>query len=611
MPDNSEEQTPEPGVPDLVQILPPTVLESTDVRRPDQTSEPPLGVPVSFGRFEQLQPLPPSGMADVFKARDPVLQIDVALKVMKSSLSNTRAEEAERFFRDARALARLDHPNIVRVHDVGIHDGRAYFTMGFITGGSLQRHAARFADPRAAAEVVGKVARAMHYVHGQGVLHRDLKPANILLDDRGEPRVSDFSLAKFRDDDLEITREGVVMGTIPYMAPEQTRGQVDRYGPATDVWAMGVVLYELLTRRRPFEAKSREAIASLICGQEPPPPRVARADVDRVLEAIVLKCLEKKPEDRYATAAALADDLGAWLEGRPTLARPPSRWQRLLRFLHRHRRAAAVAGLLVGLFLLLWLWPARASKRGAGEQEDVEKQGREVLKEARSQLERGTPVDLIPPAGLPKWYRRRVEKETSFGRADFPGADLRVSNFKSGLVELLPESPRSGYRLKAEVMIANDAKGAAAGICVACREWQAPDGVVEQWWINLAFPYTVAIPRARLTLHRYHPGGGKNTFETPLDLVQHDLVGGPWTRSWRALAIEVRPDEIGAFWEGNRVGAVGLDRLGRGIAILSDIHTELPAQGRPTAAWLLGGSPGLYNEQADTAFRNIVVEPIE
>jgi serine/threonine-protein kinase len=550
-------------------------------------------------------------MADVFKARDPVLKIDVAVKVMKSPLSTTGAEEAERFLRDARALARLDHPNIVRVYDVGIEDGRAYFTMGFMTGGSLDRHAGRFADPGEAAALVEKVARAMHYVHEQGVLHRDLKPANILLDDRGEPRVGDFGLAKFRDDDLEITREGVVMGTVPYMAPEQARGQVDLFGPATDVWALGVILYELLTRRRPFEAKSREATASLICTAEPPPPSAARAEVDGVLEAIIVKCLEKKPSDRYATAAELAQDLASWRAGEPTLARPPSLAQRVRRFIRRHRPAVAVACLLVSLLLLLWLWPARANKGGDGDREGEIQAGREALKRVRSRLAQGAPVELIPPAGLPKWYRRRLVKDLGVSRAELPGADLMVSNFKNGLVELLPESPRGSYRLKAEVMIANDAKGAAAGVCVASREWLAPDGVVEQWWVNLAFPYNAAIPRARLALHRYHPGGGHSTFDTSMDFVRHELVGGAWTRSWRNLAVEVRPEAIVAFWAGEPVGVVGLDRLEEYVASASGIQVALPAEARPTAGWLLGGGLGLYNEEANTSFRNVVVEPIE
>jgi serine/threonine-protein kinase len=284
---------------------------------PDEaaTPEPQRPAGKTFGRYERLEEMPRSGMGVVYKARDPVLKIDVALKTMQAAPGEERPELAERFDREAQALALLDHPHIVRIYDTGRHGGQAYFTMGFMTGGSLDRRLDRFRDPRAAAALVEKVARAMHYVHERGILHRDLKPGNILLDERGEPRVTDFGLAKFRDSELELTRPGAVLGTLPYMAPEQASGQLDRIGPATDIWALGVILYELLTGRRPFEGKMREAVASLICTAEPPKPRGLRPGLDRALETVALKCLEKRPEDRYRSAGELADDLGLWLSG--------------------------------------------------------------------------------------------------------------------------------------------------------------------------------------------------------------------------------------------------------------------------------------------------------
>jgi serine/threonine-protein kinase len=610
-PEDPGDDTPGQGLPEPDPALPPTVPDSAAATRSGRPPAAPGGAPTSFCRYERLEPLPRGGMADVFKAWDPVLKIDVALKVTKYPLSDTDAVEAERFLRDARALARLDHPNIVRVYDVGTEDGRAYFTMGFMIGGSLDQHPDRFADPRSAAALVEKIARAMHFVHEHGVLHRDLKPGNILLDDQGEPRVSDFGLAKFRDDDLEITHQGVVMGTFPYMAPEQARGQVDRFGPTTDVWALGVILYELLTRRRPFEAKSRQAVASLICSAEPPLPSAARPELDSSLEAVVLKCLEKKAQDRYASAEDLAKDLRFWLAGERTVAQPPTGAERAWRFVRRHRASAAAACLLTSLCLLLWFWPARPNRGLDTQPTNVSQSSREFLGHVQSQLARGTAVELIPPAGLPNWFRRRVGENIDFSRADLPGADLKVRNFKHGLVDLVPESPKDGYRLKAEVLIANPAQTPAAGIYIAARDLLAPDGVTEQWWVNLAFPFDDSHPTARLVLHRWHPGSGLQLFNNQIDLLQHKIPGGQWSGAWRDLSVEVRPGGIVAFYAGECIGAVNLDQIDVAIKSVSKIQIALPGTARPAPSWLLGGSLGIYNEEADTSFRQISVEPIE
>jgi serine/threonine-protein kinase len=553
-------------------------------------------------------------MADVFKAWDPLFKIDVALKVMRAPLADTGGEEAERFLRDARALARLDHSNVVRVFDVGVHDeGRAYFTMGFMTGGSLDRHADRFADPRAAATLVEKVARAMHYVHEQGVLHRDLKPANILLDDKREPRVSDFGLAKFRDDDLEITREGAVMGTIPYMAPEQARGQHDRIGPATDIWALGVILYELLTRRRPFEAKTRQAVTSLICTAEPPRLRAAKSDIDGSLEAVVLKCLEKKPKGRYATAGDLAEDLRLWLAGESTAVRPFSRAQRVRRFVRRHRAVVVVVAVALCVSLLFGIWRSVAISGGGADNggENAIQADQELLGQIRAKLDRGQAVELLPPAGPPNWCSRRLRSNIEMWRADAIGSDLLISNTKSGLVVFIPESPRDGYRLRAEVFITDNApKTAAAGIFVAYRQVPAPDRVLEDWWVDLAFPGSVVAPRGKLELYRNRVERGRE-HDMFLEVLQHRLGSDPRIGSWNRLAVEVRPRGIIAFWEGKSFGEASKELLEERIADLAEDRVALASSDRPAAEWLLRGGLGLYNKDAHTLFRDVVVEPLE
>jgi serine/threonine protein kinase len=617
-PQDSGDDTSEPDLPETNSALPPTEPDSSAVTNSERSSSEPGPASVSFGRYEHLEALPRSGMADVYKAWDPVLKIDVALKIMRVPLANTGDEEAERFLRDARALARLDHPNIVRVYDVGVHDdGRAFFTMGFMFGGSLDRHTDRFADPRAAAALVEKVARAMSYVHGQGVLHRDLKPANILLDDKGEPRVSDFGLAKFHDDDMKITQTGAVMGTIPYMAPEQARGQHDRIGPATDIWALGVILYELLTRRRPFEAKTRHAVTSLICTAEPPAPSATRPEVDGSLEAVILKCLEKRPKDRYATSLDLADDLRLWLAGESTAVRPFSRAQRTRRFLRRHRTAAAVVAAALCAFLIFAVLP-RGDTRGVEAASDAEAENaraiaaqQELLGHVRSQLDQGQAVELLPPMGLPNWYRPRLAMDMQVRGAEVAGEYLRVINFKNGLVELIPESPRDGYRLRAEVFVhGNGPPATAAGIYVAYRQVPAPGGVVEYWWVDLAFPGSLVSPRAKLELYRDRFERG-NEYDSGMEILQRHLGGDPNVGSWRRLAVEVRPSGIKAFWEGQLIGEASRDLLKSRIAIKPDDGVVLPAPKRPTADWLLRGGLGLYNKDAQTLFRNVVVEPLK
>src|SRR5438093_1689538 len=172
-----------------------------------------------------------------------------------------------------------------------------------------------------------KVARAVAFAHGKGILHRDLKPSNVLLEECGEPMVSDFGLAKFLDASVELTQAGQRMGTPAYMAPEQASGQTDRVGPVSDVWALGVILYELLAGRRPFTATERDELTKQILSTDPPSPRLLRPDLDEALQTVVLKCLAKEPRRRYASAAALADDLARWLRGEPISARPES-WPR-------------------------------------------------------------------------------------------------------------------------------------------------------------------------------------------------------------------------------------------------------------------------------------------
>ncbi len=261
--------------------------------------------------------------------------------------------DVKRFYTEAEAAANLDHPGIVPIFEVGQHEGQHYFSMGFVEGQSLsQRLAGGPLPPREAAELMAKVAGAIEYAHRRGVIHRDLKPGNILLDRDGNPRVTDFGLAKKLEADSGLTGSGQIMGTPSYMPPEQAGGNRGDVGPASDVYALGATLYALLTGRPPFQAATAMDTVLQVIGEEPVPPRRLNASIPGDLETICLKCLEKDASRRYATAQALADDLRRWLGGEPIMARPAGPLERMAKW---SRRNPAAAAWLAAIPLLIFL----------------------------------------------------------------------------------------------------------------------------------------------------------------------------------------------------------------------------------------------------------------
>jgi serine/threonine protein kinase len=287
-----------------------------------------------FGDYVLEAELGRGGMGVVYRARQKSLNRTVAVKMVLSG-ALAGPEDRHRFRTEAEAAARLQHPNIVTVHDVGEIDGRCYYSMEYVAGRSL----AQLLDDgpvsgRQAARYVETVARAIHHAHTQGILHRDLKPGNVLLDHADQPHVTDFGLAK-RLGDTGHTRTGDVLGTPRYMAPEQAAGQVKELGPATDIYALGAILYELVTGRPPFAADSVLETVRQVLDNEPAPPTLLNPHIDADLETIILKCLEKDPRARYGSAEALADDLRRYLDDEPIQARTIDVLDRLIRTLDR------------------------------------------------------------------------------------------------------------------------------------------------------------------------------------------------------------------------------------------------------------------------------------
>jgi serine/threonine protein kinase len=293
----------------------------------------------SFGDYELMEEVARGGMGVVYRARQLSLNRIVALKmILPGRLAS--AEDLMRFRTEAEATARLQHPNIVTVYEVGEVDGQHFYSMDFIDGPSLSKKLLYGPLPgRVAAKHVMTVARAMHHAHCHGILHRDLKPSNILLDAQEVPHITDFGLAKKIDADSSQTRTGMVMGTPSYMAPEQAGGKIKELGPACDVYSLGAMLYELITGRPPFKSDTPMDTLMHVMERDPAPPRLLNPKVDRDLETICMKCLEKDPRGRYVSAEALAADLEHYLNGEAICARSFSMIDRLARTLDRSQYA--------------------------------------------------------------------------------------------------------------------------------------------------------------------------------------------------------------------------------------------------------------------------------
>jgi TolB-like protein/Tfp pilus assembly protein PilF len=306
---------------------------------------------MDFGDYELLEQIGRGGQGVVFRARQRSLNRIVALKVIGLGLWATEGH-LKRFRREAEAAARLEHPGIVPIHEVGERDGSCYFSMKFVEGGQLDevvKHAP--ISIRQAAQLMAKVARTVHYAHEHGILHRDIKPGNILLDANGEPHLTDFGLARLVETESTVTRTLEVLGTPSYMAPEQAAGNNVKLTGVTDVYGLGAVLYQLLTNHPPFAGGTTYETIKLLLETEPRPPRLWNSKIDRDLSTICLKSLEKDPERRYSSALALAEDLERWLRHEPIRARHTGLIARGKKWLQRNPTAAAVIGLSVALLV--------------------------------------------------------------------------------------------------------------------------------------------------------------------------------------------------------------------------------------------------------------------
>jgi tRNA A-37 threonylcarbamoyl transferase component Bud32 len=355
----------------------------------EANGEPPPGTHIRyFGDYEIQAEIGRGGMGVVYKARQISLNRPVALKMIRAAALASE-DEIRRFQNEAEAVARLDHPHIVPVYEIGEHDGRRYFSMKLIAGPSLQESLSSFTgDPKAAARLMVTIAEAVHHAHQRGILHRDLKPSNILLDEQGRPHVTDFGLAKRVEGDEVMTLSGAVLGTPAYMAPEQAGGKRRLVTTLSDVYGLGAVLYALLTGAAPFGGESAVETLDRVRREPPVPPSRVNPKVPLDLETICLKCLEKDPTRRYASAQALADDLSRYLAGDPILARPVRMSERAVMWARRRPAIAGLLGLValvsaLGLGGVFWQWREAVVARRVSERESERANAQTELAEHR------------------------------------------------------------------------------------------------------------------------------------------------------------------------------------------------------------------------------------
>jgi serine/threonine-protein kinase len=504
--------------------------------------------------------------------------------------------------------------------------------MDFVGGGSLKDHLERFADPHKAAALVEKVARAVQHAHDRRIWHRDLKPSNVLLDEQDEPKVSDFGLAKLQDSDVKLTVSGAIVGTPAYMAPEQAGGQGEQVSAATDVWALGVVLFELLTGSPPFTGR-RDDVLYQIRTLDPPRPRALQPALDRNLETITLKCLEKDPARRYPSAGALADDLGCWRRGEPIRARR-QRWPaRVLRTLRR-RPTLVTATAISAIFAAVLVLVLTAEKTDPSEA---------ALKDMERRLAAGQAVEVVGESGLPRYHRLRAGN----GSLSLDPRHNNVPLLESlgiSLLELVPDPQQERYQFSVDINESADAK-AEMGIyfmhsvatpavnpdhffcTLTLKREGLPQGPLPgASAVGLgALPPGIgaAIAAGVATVERtWHKEIAANFHcrrfrEFPLEyapircLPQTQLATA--AGGWYELAVVVTPEAVTALVGGEPLGVVRRSQLDRCARILTDLTPpgDAPSEANvPPPDFAPRGALGLFGFRGAAGFRHIVIKPL-
>lgn len=594
-------------------------LEGYDTPLPEISRQLPPAPP----GYELLQRLGSGGMGDVFLAREYPTERLVAMKMLRSP-GNTIA--VERFVSEVRALARLDHPHIVKVLATDFLRQQPFFTMEYVKGETLAARLRRGPmEPREAAQLMMIVARAVHAAHLAQVLHRDIKPSNILLDEQGQPHVSDFGLAKLLDRDDGLTTMSGPLGTPSYMPPEQCSRRFGPIGPAADVYSLGATLYQMVTGQLPHSGSSPAEILRRIEYEMPVRPRALRPDLPLALEAIILKCLQKRPHDRYPTAEALAEDLERFLQDTAPSAPLHTPWRRLLVWASHHRPRLMVATAMLLLLVMGAILGAVLPRRDPPSPEAA-------LQAMLQQLRRGQPVTVIGPTGLPAWYKV-LHGNVAISSDETSERACVYSSLGHGLMLLLPEVPTDDYTVQAEIRLVNLVTPRREGLQTGGlffnyqRDESAMPGCVFHAAKHISFldhHYTPEKPQD-YPHPEYVSLGDVILLERPSEFPMLSFGNGkyryPFSPSlfcpapWRKVEIRVHPQSVEAYWRNDRGEMVRFAHVRLGDLLhgadnaAEALRKSFPQLDYPTPDWNPRYGLGLWCHRAVYAIRNLTITP--
>lgn len=624
----------------------------------------PVPLPEKIGRYRIIAKLGKGGMGIVYKAWHPVLDQSVALKTILHKYVRKSAMK-DRLIDEARKVAKLKHPHIVPVYDADEEDGLPFFTMALIEGGSL---ADRLAEFQLGAPILNeegksvglstqgwtrkqlrqrkeklltlmeKVCCAVHAAHANDppIIHRDLKPGNILMEG-DEPLVSDFGLAMVQEAVGEDTGRIEIAGTPHYMAPEQHRGATGEIGPATDVWAIGVILYQLCTGRLPFASKDKEQLKEKILTKEPPRPRQVNSRILPDLDAIIFKCLNKDAAFRFTTLSELADELGRCRQGEFTHTHPPTVAQRITSAVWHSAMAKAAATLLATLAVTagtLSLWPGLFN---VGDSNAFEIDNEAKALEMQRELGLGKPVRLLTEEGLPRFSRiKDFTKKGSPKMAVLTASsgelviEQRGDFGNSSLITLLRDPACESYEFTGEVRHDAAGEGGYIGICALGSERFTTLGT-EYTFFGLAFADVGGLVTTGSTSQRAHSyidaflhrEVSKNDFHARLlDSTQDSLIPTTATNGFRKFRIGIQrtslalyfDEQLVATYDRDRLRSIALDRLGYlrdpdNPPVGETVPPEFREINRGFRDLRLGDAPAIYVRDSTVTLRKLKLTP--
>lgn len=566
-----------------------------------------------FGRYQLLDLIDEGGMGTIYKAFDTELRREVALKMIRSG-SRADAVEIERFQREASAIAQIRHPHVIEIYHSGYQEGRYFFTMPFLAGGNLspRKRTTPLSTEQAIALMI-KVARGVQAAHAKKILHRDLKPSNILLDEGGEPKVADFGLAKFLESDADRTLTQSFLGTPAYSAPELLRLPPQPPSVESDIWSMGVMLYEILSGQRPFQGRNNERIAYQVQNAAPTPLRELVKEVPAELDAIVGKCLRKSPAERYASAGALADDLEKWQKGLRVIIPPESLRARAGRWIRRHRTwlaATACMAIATGLAAAIHWMPTQAASNAVKEITDEE-----WIREVNGNLANGDTQVILDSKGKLPWHRW-IYGEAALNSTGGKDPYVTLDSAGLALLEIVPQVDCPAYELTIRYRREAFTDG-KIGLYVLRGSARSFFGEMNCFVDFYDFQEDRREVMEFKPLQLFGPDSrtiGLNelpmpivNFNEPIDAI--DPADGHG--SWRELRLKVTPGEVEAFALGKRIGAIDRDLMKKKaneFQLMAEDVQKLP-KGSMAANFHKGSGLGIVISQAKASFSAIELKP--